>query len=316
MRPPEEILATLDANASLDAMPFMPEMLQYVGRRFMVSHRVEKICDTAGKTFTSRRMRDTVFLEDLRCDGSGHDGCQARCRIYWKEAWLRRVGGGSGSPDHDEEAALELLARTTGATRVERPIGGEVKSVYRCQATEANAASTALPKYDLAQYVREVRVGNVSPSRVATVLARALLERLLRALRLRSSSALRPPRDQREEPAPLGLAPGELVQVRPCEEIAATVDASCRTRGLLFDHEMLPYCGGTYQVLDRVERFIDESTGEMVELKSDCLVLDGVVCSGERSVWRWFCPRAIYPWWREAWLRRVDEQGGRITTAA
>ena len=38
-------------------------------------------------------MRDTVYLEDLRCDGSGHGGCQAGCRIYWKEAWLRRVDG-------------------------------------------------------------------------------------------------------------------------------------------------------------------------------------------------------------------------------
>ena len=46
----------------------------------------------------------------------------------------------------------------------------------------------------------------------------------------------------------------------------------------------------------------------MVELASDCLILDGVACSGERSSWRWFCPRAIYPWWREAWLRRVEQE--------
>jgi hypothetical protein len=55
----------------------MPEMLQSVGRRFRVSHCVEKICDTAGGSYWSRRMRGTVKLEDLRCDGSAHGGCQA-----------------------------------------------------------------------------------------------------------------------------------------------------------------------------------------------------------------------------------------------
>ena len=28
---------------------------------------------------------------------------------------------------------------------------------------------------------------------------------------------------------------------------------------------------------------------------------------------RWFCPRAIYPWWREAWLEPIAEIRG--TTA-
>jgi hypothetical protein len=30
-----------------------------------------------------------------------------------------------------------------------------------------------------------------------------------------------------------------------------------------------------------------------------------VVCSGDRSICRWFCPREIYPYWREFWLERV-----------
>ena len=52
----------------------------------------------------------------------------------------------------------------------------------------------------------------------------------------------------------------------------------------------------------KVERFIDERTGEMVELSSDCFILEDVVCKGEISDGRWFCCRQIYPWWREAWL--------------
>ena len=46
VRSPAEILATLDDDATLDAMPFMPEMLRHAGKRFTVSRRVEKICDT------------------------------------------------------------------------------------------------------------------------------------------------------------------------------------------------------------------------------------------------------------------------------
>ena len=100
VKPAADILATLDADGALDAMPFMPEMLQYVGRRFTVSRRVEKICDTIAAT-GSRRVHDAVYLEDLRCDGSGHGGCQAGCRIYWKEAWLRRVDG-TATANHTE----------------------------------------------------------------------------------------------------------------------------------------------------------------------------------------------------------------------
>jgi hypothetical protein len=60
-------------------------------------------------------------------------------------------------------------------------------------------------------------------------------------------------------------------------------------------------------VKKRVTRFIDDrSGGKMISLKTDCLTLEGVVCSGELSVLRWFCPREIQSFWREAWLRRVD----------
>src|SRR5262245_66634825 len=86
-----EILATLDDRGALGAMPFMPEMIPYLGRRFTVSARADKICDTIGSTLRSRQMTDTVLLDDLRCDGSAHGGSQADCRLYWNEAWLKKV---------------------------------------------------------------------------------------------------------------------------------------------------------------------------------------------------------------------------------
>jgi hypothetical protein len=65
---------------------------------------------------------------------------------------------------------------------------------------------------------------------------------------------------------------------------------------------MLPYCGGIYRVLRRVHQIIDEKTGKMIQMKYPCIVLEGVVC---KSDYHRLCPRAIYAYWRESWLRRA-----------
>jgi hypothetical protein len=317
VRAPAEILATLDGDASCAGMPFMPEMLRFTGKRFTVSRRAEKICDTvSGEPPNSRRLHDTVLLEDLRCDGSGHGGCQAGCRIYWKEAWLRRVDAGAEPATPNDDALAELEELTRGATRTQRDSGkGPVES-YRCQATEALRASEPMSNYDMRQYAREVKSRNVGIARLLRVAVRAVGQALSRGLHLpgirrrllrlgghrwRNPTPPIPARDER------GLQPGDTVEVRPPEEIAASLDERGKTRGLWFDPEMVPYCGGRYRVQERVERIIDERTGQMIQIPSDCLILKGVVCSGEHSPGRWFCPREIYPYWREAWLRRVDD---------
>ncbi len=126
----------------------MPEMLRHAGRRYTVTRRVDKICDTIAAT-GSRRMHATVYLEDLRCDGSGHGGCQAGCKLYWKEAWLRRVDNDSGAvnPSDGSVAKLEHLAQA--GTRTVREVGGERSEVWRCQATEAFNATEPLKTSNL-----------------------------------------------------------------------------------------------------------------------------------------------------------------------
>jgi hypothetical protein len=75
---------------------------------------------------------------------------------------------------------------------------------------------------------------------------------------------------------------------------------------------MVRYCGGTFRVRDRVERLIDEKTGKMIEISRDCLILEGAICPGEGGAGLFlFCQRGTFPFWREAWLRRVDEQTGQ-----
>jgi hypothetical protein len=105
----------------------------------------------------------------------------------------------------------------------------------------------------------------------------------------------------------LNLQPGDVVRVRSKDEIMRTIGENRRNRGLWFDIEMIPYCNKTFRVLRRVDRIIDEKTGRMLQLRSDCLILDGVTCTGRRSRNRLFCPRGIYPYWRETWLQRVQK---------
>jgi len=106
----------------------------------------------------------------------------------------------------------------------------------------------------------------------------------------------------------LNLQPNELVQVRTKAEIMPTLNEHQRNRGLWFDMEMVPYCGRTFRVLRRVERIINEKTGQMMRLPGACLILDGVTCSGCLSTNRLFCPRSVYPYWHEIWLRRVESE--------
>ena len=99
-------------------------------------------------------------------------------------------------------------------------------------------------------------------------------------------------------------------RVKSRDQIAETLTETGHNRGLWFDREMLPYCGGVYRVRQLINRVIEESSGRMVDFKSVAVELEGVVCSGQRSTSRWFCLAAIPSYWREAWLERVDPPPG------
>jgi hypothetical protein len=309
VRSAAEILATLDSDGTLDRMPFMPEMIRHAGRRYTVTRRVDKICDTVAGT-GSRRMHATVYLEDLRCDGSGHAGCQAACKLYWKEAWLRRVDDDSGAGDPSDEALAKLEQVAEAGTRTVREVAGERTEVWACQATEAFKASEPLKTSNLPQYWRELRNGNFGVLRFIHLALRGFVIEVGRRVNLIKPLPLHGPGSQTSPAEPLNLQPGDLVKVRPPAEIEATLDERGFSRGLSFDREMLPYCGRTLRVKDRVNQIIDDKTGRLLKIPKDSLILEGAVCSGERSAGCWFCPREIYPFWREAWLERVAEPGG------
>jgi hypothetical protein len=184
VRSKEEILATLDQRGSIDGMPFMPEMLQYCGRRFWVSAIAHKTCDTARQTWKGRRLQATVHLAGLRCDGSAHDGCQAECNLFWKDEWLKpAVDNEHGSA----KSAAAMYVPTAGFTEAQlhanahQSLGAEdEESRYFCQATAMYEATQPLAWWDIRQYVFDVVTGNHSTSRVLRVLFLASLRWSLR----------------------------------------------------------------------------------------------------------------------------------------
>ncbi|MGH7606343.1 MAG: hypothetical protein ACREME_03305, partial [Gemmatimonadales bacterium] len=261
-----EILATLDEEGRREALPFMPEMLHYCGRRFPVATRAHKNCDTIARAGTMRRLPAAVHLAGLRCDGGAHGGCQAGCLLFWKETWLRRVDAPRSPPTPPTPipapGARCDLAALTRATRRAGP--GDTR--YRCQATELNAATTPLPWWQPGAYVQDLLSRNVRLRdfiRYIAIAAYNVVMRLHWRLRPYASFRGRVWGGERTPAAPLDLAPGEWVQVRSKDEIERTLDADGRNRGLSFDPEMVPYCGRTFRVLRRVERIVDEQTGQM-----------------------------------------------------
>jgi len=318
VRSREEVLGSLDSSGALDGLPFMPEMLAYCGRRFRISKVAHKTCDTVTQT-GGRSLVETYHLEGLRCDGSSHGGCQADCLLFWKGAWLRRPETHSHVSVAPRQSVEETLIAAT--RRQSDP------ELYRCQATELLAASDPLPWWDMRQYWRDLSSGNVRPGRFVRVILSRWLQltaeagvgyRLLVSLYNRLQRILggshfpfgagRVPAGQATPVADLGIQPGERVFVKTHEEILDTVDADLKNRGMRFDPEMVPYCGGEYTVRKRVDRIINERTGEMMEMKTPCIMLEGVVCRSEYSACRLFCPREIPSYWREIWLQRVEEQ--------
>jgi hypothetical protein len=309
VRPLSEILATLDAQASLEGMPFMPEMARYCSRRFQVYKSAHKTCDPTGCT-NMRRMENAVHLS-LRCDGSGHDGCQAACLLFWKTDWLRPVTGPSADApiQQCDAAAMERLNAATRYMHTE-----EIR--YRCQATEIVRASREIPSHDRAQYAEDLRSGNVSPADFmryfGVAAARSLASKLARRLRLPARTARANVAVARIAASPSSassqILPGEIVRVRPAREIAGTLDAQGKNRGLRFEDEMLRHCGRPYRVQSRVREIIDEKTGRKIRLGGDCIVLEEVQCDGTYNSGRLFCPRSPYYYWRAAWLNREAEE--------
>jgi hypothetical protein len=310
----------------------MPEMFAFCGKRFQVYKQAHKTCDTVFPV-RGRRVERTVHLE-TRCDGQAHGGCQAGCLIFWKEDWLRPAGRTSqddavsltGAPSADGGAAgFGKCSEANVLANAQLPNSNGGIPRFACQATQLPYATKDLAWWDIRQYVEDYLSGNVNLRQILNGLVYSMYYNLSQA-GIGLGPAMRwfydnfhalwqgtefPRKSGRiplGEPTPaasLDLRPGEFVRIKPYREILRTLNTENKNRGLFFDAEMVPYCGGKYRVLQRVTRIIDEKTGAMQEFKTPCFILDSVICQSRYSYCRMFCPRSIYSYWREIWLERI-----------
>jgi hypothetical protein len=332
VRSADEILATLDENAELDGLPFMPEMLRWCGKRVRVERSAHKTCDTITGKFMGLRLLRSVHLERARCDGASHGGCQANCSFFWKEAWLKRVEPAQPSlvtrllaerpaPAANGAARGCTLERVNERTiDAQASAGGE--KVFRCQATDLLEATAPLPWWEPVQYLRDWWSGNyrLGPM-LRSMLLRTIYSFVLwwRGYRIKVHlynlvarllgdvpwPYAAGPERSRTPSERLDLQPGELVEVKSHAEILETLNVRMN-RGMGFAPEMVKFCGNRYRVESRVEQIIDEKSGKMLRMKNDCITLADVVCASDCSENRLFCPRRIPVYWREIWLRRVE----------
>ena len=237
---------------------------------------------------TLRKLRDTVFLEELRCDGSAHAGCQRACLLLWNEAWLRRPAAGTPAPAR--------LPPPQPPAESSSPALQEGTSFF-CQSTALLHASTPLPAWRPEQYLRDLVTGNLTPGELARSFVASVAHRVdsLVSRRVRRARPSRTPSES------LGLAVGDWVEVKSRAEIEATLDSRQRNRGLEFSPGMAHFCGRRLRVRQRIERMIMEDTGVMRDL-TDTVLLEKGNCDGFCSRG---CPRSNPLYWREIWLRRA-----------
>lgn len=296
VKTPLEIAETLDANGTLDGLPFMPEMVRYCGRRFKVLRWAEKTCfEEAPYKYIVRELRgdDVVFLEGLRCDGADHDGCQRLCLYFWKLGWLRKTEAGHPEPGADSLSAQALSAKLKTKTMPDR---------YFCQSTEMVRATLPhrISKHRIIlKCLRDLRTGAVGITSMFWMIV------LPAGRKIRDALFGRPWLLGTLTKTPvgtLGLQPGELVEVLPLEEMRRTLDRKGRNRGLICDIELGETSGKHYRVLTRLDRFISDSTGEMKKMEAT-VILNGVHCLCSRVAGG--CSRLDYSYYREVWLKRV-----------
>jgi hypothetical protein len=295
VKTPDEILESLDADGTVDQLPFMPEMVELCGKRFRVSKRVVKTCTSGTKAGSSMRLfrtDDVVLLDQLRCSGTDHDGCQKACTIFWREAWLRKVEQSTVSAGAD--AGSERLR-----ARLKTKAGPKT---YFCQASEILKATNHMSRKErFTKCVSEIREGNCSIGEMAVRIATWIAWRVRRVFLgpyARGTNTATPVES-------LKLSAGEWVEVKPIENIVQTLDKAANNRGLWFSPDMRLSCGQRRQIEKRIEKIIVDGTGEMRQLRNTVFI-EGSLC-GCPHVAFGGCTRSEYVYWREIWLRRADE---------
>lgn len=277
VKPLEAIVSTLDTEGRYEGVPFSAEMVAFCGGDYPVRACLNRLYVEGDSV---RGIRDVVILEGARCDGAAHGDCGRACQLLWKTAWL-------------DVGIRETHAPSLSVSRLSSSCQGV--------ATLLRAATFPLPWWQAGQYLDELRTGTRGVGGLLG-LCGATLGKQARWYAGKLLPRRQSPTELPALPPPLQLQPGEQVLIRPWREIAATLDARGKCRGMGFTIGMRRFCGQRAVVRSRVESLIDEATGRQFRL-TDTVLLEEILCDG--ALFRG-CARGCFWCWREAWLTRAD----------
>ena len=292
-----EILSQLDADGCTDGLPFHPEMVDWCGQVVSVRRWAINVCFQAkGVQFGS--LANCVVLNLPRCQGRGYRECQLGCHHLWKTNWLVDP---SEKPDSDADLKLDSKANEELRLHVLRSSTRRApgkENVYRCQACKLAEIAQATGSISPSVIRKQHNLNQTSVSTLVTDFCTTLLAKVRGSQAGYKGSLTKTPAMD------LHLSAGDLVRVRPVDEIIETLDANGKNRGLWYDPAMDQFSGKVFRVSRRVTRFIDERTGKLVSPTVPSIVLDDLHCSGNQ---RRYCSRLLQFFWREIWLQREPE---------
>ena len=286
----EQILSTLDANCRFEGLPFMPQMVPCCAQELTVTRWVNNVCYPVDGGADYGNLTNSVLLNVDRCDGSYYGGCQMACPLIWKTEWLRpRTNQTEMIDSLNAPEAVQQLKTLAAANALNSGLAS-------CQATQLHQITHKRNRLNIGQYVDEVNLNRVSVTALATSFCSGMLGRVTGSNQFVVGTQKRTPISD------LQLTPGDMVTVRSETDIIRTLDAQGKNRGLWFDPVMLRYCGQKLKVTERITILVDETSGQIRQLKVPSVVLEDLHCDPSA---RRFCSRLLHLFWREAWLERA-----------
>ncbi|MDB2686039.1 hypothetical protein N9Y42_02405 [Mariniblastus sp.] len=286
----EHILSTLDSNCRFEGLPFMPQMVSFCGQELTVTRWVNNVCYPVQGGADFGNLTNSVLLNVDRCDGSSFGGCQMACPLIWKTEWL--TSNTSQNETTDGLNAPEAVKQLNDFAAANAMNSGLVT----CQATQLHQITHRRNRLNVEQYVDEVNLNRVSATALATSFCGGMLGRVTGSKRPIVGTLKRTPISD------LQLVPGDAVTVKSQSDIIKTLDTNGKNRGLWFDPVMLRYCRQKLKVTERITTLVDETSGQIRQLKVPSVVLEDLQCDPTA---RRFCSRLLHLFWREAWLERA-----------
>ena len=86
----DEISRTVGPSGKNRGLQFEPDMTPFAGKQLQVDFRVDKF--VSEETGEMVHMTNTVALKNVHCSGLCTKNCPRSVALYWREAWVKRVG--------------------------------------------------------------------------------------------------------------------------------------------------------------------------------------------------------------------------------